>query len=366
MRTKIGIPRSLFYYKFIPFWDSFFAGLGAEVVVSGPTNKIILDNGVKNCVDEACLPIKLFFGHVLELKDKADYILVPRFTSISKKEYVCPEFGGLPDVIRHSLKDLPPLITTEINLRRTGKGGIEAAIEMAAEIGVDRKKATAAYKQALEVQKQKGGAFAMDQYFGDAPKRDTGTGTLSHLPGNLPINSDPLYSRSNGTKEPSLRFDGTKEPSLRFVGKLRVAVIGHPYNIYDRFISMDILGKLKKYGVDIKTIEMVGEDYANKQAAKLKKPMFWYYGRTAYGAALHLASSGEIDGMICVTSFGCGVDSFVNDMIERRIRKEYKIPLIIMTIDEHSGEAGFNTRLEAFVDMLQWRRTNEDNVSASW
>lgn len=324
MRTKIGIPRSLFYYKFIPFWAGFFSGLGAEVVVSGPTNKLILDNGVKSCVDEACLPVKLYFGHVLELKDKADFILVPRFTSISRKEYVCPEFGGLPDVIRHSLKGLPPLITTEINLRRSGKGGIDAAIEMAAEIGVDRKKAATAYKQALEVQREKGGSFAMDDYFG------------------------------NEAKEPSPRST-----------QLQVAVIGHPYNIYDRYISMDLLGKLKKYGIGIKTIEMVEENEINKQAAYLKKPMFWYYGRAAYGAAVHLASSGEIDGMICVTSFGCGVDSFVNDLIERRIRKEYRIPLIIMTIDEHSGEAGFNTRLEAFVDMLQWRRANENYISTS-
>ena len=323
MRIKIGIPRSLFYYKFKPFWDSFFTGLGAEVIVSGPTNKLILDNGVKNCVDEACLPVKLYFGHVLELKDKVDFILVPRFTSISRKEYICPEFGGLPDVIRHSLRDLPPLVTTEVNLRKSRKGGIDAAIQMAAEIGVDRKRAVAAYKRALEVQRERGRTFAMDEYFG-----------------------------SSETIEPSLRFN-----------RLQVAVIGHPYNIYDKHISMDLLGKLRKYGVGVRTVEMVGEEAINRQAAHLKKPMFWYYGRTAYGAAMNLAASGEIDGLICVTSFGCGIDSFVNDMIERRIRKEFQIPLIIMTIDEHSGEAGFNTRLEAFVDMLQWRRTNENNIS---
>lgn len=373
MRTKIGVPRSLFYYKFKPFWDSFFTGLGAEVVVSGPTNKIILDNGVKNCVDEACLPVKLFFGHVLELKDKTDFILVPRFTSISKKEYICPEFGGLPDVIRHSLKGLPPLITTEINLRKSGKGGIDAAIEMAKEIGADRKTAIAAYRQAIEVQKAKGGSFAMDEYYRDTGTgtlrdaergtlRDTGTGTLRDTErGTLPHKAeDPAGIRGNGpeTNEPSLRFG--------FAGqgrKLQVAVIGHPYNIYDRFISMDLIGKLKKYGVGIKTIEMIHEDEINRQAAYLKKPMFWYHGRTAYGAAVHLASSGEIDGIICVMSFGCGIDSFVNDLIERRIRKEYQIPLIVMTIDEHSGEAGFNTRLEAFIDMLQWRKANENYIS---
>lgn len=340
MRTKIGIPRSLFYYKFMPFWDSFFTGLGAEVVVSGPTNKLVLDNGVKSCVDEACLPVKLYFGHVLELKDKADFIFVPRFTSISRKEYICPEFGGLPDVIRHSLRDLPPLITSEVNLRKSRKGGIDAAIEVAVEIGADRKKAAAAYKQALAVQRERGGSFAMDEYFGD-----TGVN----------------HAENGGNRE-----DGseTREPSLR-LGELKVAVIGHPYNIYDKFISMDLLGKLKKYGVGVKTAEMVEQEDINRQAARLRKPMFWYYGRNAYGAAMHLAASGEIDGMILITSFGCGIDSFVNDMIERRIRKEYRIPLIIMTIDEHSGEAGFNTRLEAFVDMLQWRRANENNVSTS-
>ena len=144
----------------------------------------------------------------------------------------------------------------------------------------------------------------------------------------------------------------------------RIAVIGHPYNIYDRYISMDLLGKLARYGVEVRTIEMVDEAQINSQAALLEKPMFWNYGRMAYGAALHLAEAGMIDGFICVTSFGCGIDSFVNDLIERSIRKKYNIPFITMTIDEHTGEAGFNTRLEAFVDMLRWRNRNENYISA--
>jgi predicted nucleotide-binding protein (sugar kinase/HSP70/actin superfamily) len=107
---------------------------------------------------------------------------------------------------------------------------------------------------------------------------------------------------------------------------------------------------------------MVDEAEINVQAGKLDKPMFWNYGRMAYGAALHLAEAGMVEGFICVTSFGCGIDSFVNDIIERNIRKKYNIPFITMTIDEHSGEAGFNTRLEAFVDMLQWRNRYENYI----
>ena len=88
MRVKIGIPRSLFYYRFAPFWESFFSSLGAEIVVSDPTNKRILDDGVISCVDEACLPIKLSYGHIINLKDRVDYILVPGSKHLEKRIYM--------------------------------------------------------------------------------------------------------------------------------------------------------------------------------------------------------------------------------------------------------------------------------------
>jgi predicted nucleotide-binding protein (sugar kinase/HSP70/actin superfamily) len=77
MAIKIGIPRSLFYYRLFPLWESFFEELGAELVVSDITSRKILDDGVKSCVDEACLPVKLFHGHVINIKDKVDYLFIP-------------------------------------------------------------------------------------------------------------------------------------------------------------------------------------------------------------------------------------------------------------------------------------------------
>jgi predicted nucleotide-binding protein (sugar kinase/HSP70/actin superfamily) len=329
--AKIGIPRSLFYYRFITFWEKFFTELGAEVVVSEQTNKRILDDGVKACVDEACLPIKLFYGHVINLKDRVDYILVPRFTSISKKEYICPEFGGLPDMVRHTLKDIPPLIDTEVNMRNSKRGGVRAAVQTGAMLGVDRLTSVRAYRAAL-----------------DHLLRGDG----SH------VSAGRVVDDGSQAVEDFLQWrKGENRPQ-------RIAVIGHPYNIYDRYISMDLLGKLAKYGIEVRTIETVSDGEINEQAARLEKPMFWNYGRRAYGAAMHMAQAGLVDGFICVTSFGCGIDSFVNDLIERNIRKKYNIPFITMTIDEHSGEAGFNTRLEAFVDMLRWRNRDEDHISA--
>ena len=52
-----------------------------------------------------------------------------------------------------------------------------------------------------------------------------------------------------------------------------------------------------------------------------------------------------------MNSFGCGPDSLMIERITRR-SKQFNKPLLNLTIDEHTGEAGFITRLEAFVDML--------------
>ena len=63
----------------------------------------------------------------------------------------------------------------------------------------------------------------------------------------------------------------------------------------------------------------------------------------------------KIDGIIALSSFGCGPDSLMVDEISYHA-KQRKIPVLNLTIDEHTGEAGFVTRLEAFVDMLDRKK----------
>jgi len=66
------------------------------VKVSDDTNKEILDWGVKHCSNETCLPVKVFHGHAYSLKDKVDYIFIPRYTSVDKNEYTCPSSADFP------------------------------------------------------------------------------------------------------------------------------------------------------------------------------------------------------------------------------------------------------------------------------
>lgn len=348
MTKKIGIPRGLFYYQYYPLWRTFFEELGAELVVSDPTTKRILDDGVKNCVDEACLPVKLFHGHVLNLKDKVDYLFIPRFTSISKNEYVCPKFGGLPDMVRHTLKDLPEIIDTEVNLRKSKQNAYKAALDTGSYFTEDERKIRKAYKKAL-------GNYRL--YKEQIRKGELPCDLLERFKSSPPS----VFSHSTG----GTAKDKGSEASRKNPGNtLNIALIGHVYNLYDRYINMDMLKKLKSMDVNIITVDMLDGKIINKKSALLPKRMFWYFGRKAIGGAYHILDREDMDGIIYVMSFGCGVDSFVADLIERKVKRSRDIPFMVLTIDEHSGEAGMNTRLEAFIDMIKWRKKDEADISA--
>mgnify|MGYP005834541655 CR=1 FL=1 len=328
MSKKVGIPRALYYYQYYPLWKTFLEELGAEVVLSDVTNKKVLDEGVRSCIDEACLPVKLFYGHVLNLKDRVDYLFIPRLTSVSKGEYICPKFGGLPDMIRHSLKDLPQIIDTEVNMRKSKEGSLASAFKVGRYFTDNSNKIVDAYKKAL---------ISYREYRETVKK------------GVLP--SDLLDKK--------LRVvSGTGSEVLN------IALIGHVYNLYDSFINMNMISKLGQDGINVLTVDMIDNRHINQKSEILNKKMFWNFGRKAVGGVLHLVDTQDIDGIIYVMTFGCGVDSFVCDLIERRIRRSRDIPFTVITLDEHSGEAGMNTRLEAFTDMIRWRKRNESNISA--
>lgn len=303
---KIGIPKGLLYYKYYPFIQTFLKELGAEIIISDDTNKRILNDGVKYSVDEACLPIKVFHGHVASLRDRCDLIIVPRIMCIRDKEYICPKFCGLPEMIKNSIPDMPEItelplyINSEKNLYNWfRKLGFMVTRNLYA---ID-----IAYVKALEIQ------------------RNFKSG----------IND-------NG-------YD------------INIALLGHPYNIYDNFVNMNLVEKLHDFGVGITTEEFVPEANIDEEVSKLFKRPFWSFARNSYGAASYLHSINKIDGIIYISSFACGIDSVVIELIKDRIGD---FPFLILKIDEQTGEAGVNTRIEAFVDMIERRKRIEGNISA--
>lgn len=319
MAKRVGIPRCLLYYSYYPGWRTFFTELGAEVVLSEPTNKSVLDLGVKQAVDEICLPFKLFFGHVESLKDRVDLIFVPRMVSIAKGEWICPKFLGLPDMVKALQSDLPPLIAPNLNLRRSRLRGLyDAALEAAWPFTDQKWKVMQALFRALQVQRQ----YELQLKEGRTPMELLDGRTLPD-PGSEPLS---------------------------------LLLLGHPYLIYESYINMDLIRRFREMGALMITPEMIPKRVVQRGARKQAKPLFWTLNKQVMGTAYHFLENGGIDGIVQLAAFGCGPDSLINELIERRARNTAKIPLLSVNVDEHSGEAGLVTRLEAFMDMVQLRR----------
>jgi predicted CoA-substrate-specific enzyme activase len=66
----VGLPRTSYLIEYLPFWTTFFHQLGYNVVVSPPSNSETYTSGLKNLSVEACLPVKIAFGHVQWLLDR--------------------------------------------------------------------------------------------------------------------------------------------------------------------------------------------------------------------------------------------------------------------------------------------------------
>ncbi len=69
MSITIGISRGLYYYVYYPLWKSFFDYLSMETIISTPTNEDILNEGIKYSVDDICVSVKCYHGHVKKLLD---------------------------------------------------------------------------------------------------------------------------------------------------------------------------------------------------------------------------------------------------------------------------------------------------------
>lgn len=314
MSTSVGIPQGLLYYRYYPMWRSFFDALGVEVVVSPPTTKTTVKRGTALGENELCLPVKIFFGHVAALDGKVDYIFVPRVVSVEPKELTCPKFLGLPDMTR-VLGFTTPILGPTIDVRKGRHDFVAQSWRLARRLGAPRARIPGAIRAGLR---------ANDTWVADQ---------LAGKPLRLP--------------------EAEPEGSGR---RMRIGVAGHPYNIYEPHISMDLIKRLAERGIDVVTPEMVTHDEIREAVADIPKALFWTYEKEVFGAAKHWVDNGLVDGVIYMLSFACGPDSFVQVLIEDAVRSAARpVPLLSLVIDEHSGEAGFVTRLEAFLDMLTRR-----------
>lgn len=322
---RVGLPRALLFYKYFPLWQTFLEGLGQQVIISPPTNKTMMTRALEVAEGELCVPVKAFYGHILELKDQVDRLCIPRMVSVEAKAYTCPKFLGLPDMIEALDVGLPPIQAPTFNLKLGRREFYRTVFDWGRTFTKSDLKIAKAWHGATKAQKKyQKRLLAGESLLEIVDEGQNGERLGTHVPGPLAANGTPL----------------------------KVAVVGHPYNIYDTYLNFNLLRELGRKGAAVETAEMVSHAVIEKQAATLPKRLFWTYEREIVGAAFHWLRSRRVDGVIYLLSFACGPDSLIQVMIEGEAKKQEGIPLMPLVIDEHTGQAGLLTRVEAFVDMI--------------
>ncbi len=333
-KKKVGIPYALYFYEYYPLWKEFLTRLGVEVVLSRPTNKSILDSGIRSSLSEICLPVKVFYGHVLSLVDQVDYILIPRMVCIEKGAFFCPKIIGLPDMVKSSLSSICPIISPVVDVRKS-YGTWKNSLFQVGQLLTEN---TLAISRAISLSWEN---FQKNY--------------VAHLldpkvlrPASLIEGQDSINSKRQWEEKP-----------------INIAVVGHDYLIDDSYINLNLIEKLKRMKVNVLTPGMVHPAMVKKQLKKLYKPIFWSLSRKAVGAALYYFENG-VEGIIHLTSFECGEDSMVGESIHHQSQKCPEVSYTEFVFDEHTGEAGINTRIEAFLDMIRRKKRIENSLAPSW
>ncbi|MFS8540840.1 MAG: CoA protein activase, partial [Tissierellales bacterium] len=83
------------------------------------------------------------------------------------------------------------------------------------------------------------------------------------------------------------------------------------------------------------------------------------HGRETVGSAIYYARRG-FDGAIQLLPLNC-MPEIVAKSILPNVSKDYDFPIMTLIIDEMTGEAGYMTRIEAFIDLLKRKRRKAVN-----
>jgi len=157
---------------------------------------------------------------------------------------------------------------------------------------------------------------------------------------------------------------------------LKVIIMGELYAVIEPAINLYVMRRLNDLGViaytPITFRRWIDLGYRlnflkKKQheiAIKLAKPYLGHRlggkARESIGSTIQYKQEGW-DGLIHLYPFTC-MPEIISRSILPQVSKEHDMPVLSLVVDEHTGEAGFQTRVEAFVDLLERKRNeNEKN-----
>ncbi len=311
-KKRIGINRSFLVNTYYPFYSTFFDELGWEPIVPKEASPKGID--LRNAA--FCFPVELahgFFYSLLEMENPPDFLFLPHFKATPQLDgnissQVCPFVQGetyymqatyhkeLEKLKKGGMRVFAPVLDLTQGLET-----IKATmVEMAVAAGENRAAADKAFLKAVEKQKN----------------------CIQEM-------------RAFGLKA----LDALKEDPE----KIGVVIFSRPYNGFVEEAHMGIPRKLASRGVMV-----IPMDFLPIENIASRRHMYWGMGQLIMMAARVVEQNPQLFGTY-ITNFSCGPDSFLLGYFRELMGRK---PSLTLELDSHTADAGLETRIEAFLDIV--------------
>ncbi len=306
----IGIPESLLFREYFPFWFAFFEDLNIDILTSGLTDSEKFQSGLKRLPAETCLPVKVMFGHVNNLKSRGiKRVFIPSPTDLEGRS-VCPYIQHASSMIASSFPEIEVMVfplVPELDSIQLGK----LCSEIEKNLGIEKETVDKAYKSAMD-----------------------------------------MHLRTIRTQ----KLDIPKE-------RPQAVIMGKPYTIGDRFLNLALSTKLSRAGFDVMHYDQIkipdNYSFTGKSNYSSDKDT-WYFNSRMIHVADYISTKENLYPIV-ITNFGCGPDAFSLQLLEDILQN--KLTLFI-ELDEHRADAGLETRVEAFAQcVIQRKRMQKEGIS---
>jgi predicted nucleotide-binding protein (sugar kinase/HSP70/actin superfamily) len=180
---------------------------------------------------------------------------------------------------------------------------------------------------------------------------------------------DELDRTHDGPRISRLGLRGTRElrglPQNRSRTLPRVGMIGESYACIDGFTNRGIVERLNRAGIEVVSpiseymfMLVVTRLYYLTHADLIERARRFFKapggGDSLLTAAHALEFAETCDGILHLYPFTCLPETSARQVIEPYLR-ERGVPYLYINLDEQTGEEGFATRVETFVDMIEMR-----------
>jgi len=299
---RIGIPRTSSLAGSLPFWAVFWKELGFCPVLSEASSQETLALGLTHLSVGVCLPVKLTAGHVHSLLGQGiETVFLPSMVQFPgeapARAFACPYTMAAPymvDLLAHA-EGLSPVIRFD-----SEAAFIEGFEPFLKGLRVSREQVAHAFRAATRAQADVDGSFRQRAR------------TL------------------------------IREGAYRHV----FGILGRPYGLFDSYANLGLFERLRRMEILALPMPFIP---AAKAGSRSESTLPWHFPAEMLRTAADLAEDPGIHPVV-LSSFACGPDAFALGQIGMALRDRHHL---VLEFDEHRGEAGLITRLEAFLDQLE-------------